>query len=129
MSRPKSRPRADHQHVADQARQLPGQWVLAGAYNSSSSASHAAGLVRNASDSSMRFYRPAGAFETRTELTDDGADLWVRHTAGQPEGAPRVSSDDQAARDFHESVATGLTEDLDAFSHRLDMLSPRGGNT
>ncbi|WP_426568144.1 hypothetical protein [Streptomyces canus] len=52
-------------------------------------------------------YRPTGSFEARTQLTDDGADLWVRYL-------------DQASRDFRESIASGLTEDFAAFSRRLD---------
>jgi len=57
-------------------------------------------------------YRPAGTYEARTELTQDGADLWVRCIAGQQV--------DRTAADFRASVAAGLTEDLDAFSRRLD---------
>ena len=54
-------------------------------------------------------YRPRGAFEARTELTQEGADLWVRYMA--PDGEQT---------DFQKSVTSGLTEDLDAFSRRLD---------
>jgi hypothetical protein len=116
VSRPKGRQRPDHQHVADQTRQMPDQWVFAGTYNSSSSAGHAAGVVRNPSDTSLRFYCPAGAFQARTELTDDGADLYVRYVAGLTAPSPH----DNAAHDFRLSVDSGLTEDLAAFSSRLE---------
>ncbi|MGW6911487.1 hypothetical protein [Streptomyces sp. NPDC054940] len=106
MSRLKARPRADHQVAASQARQMPGQWVLAGTYNSTQSAMGVARQVR-AAGSNMPFYRPAGAFDARHELTEDGVDLWVRYVA-----AP-------SAADFRESIEAGFTEDLDAFSRRL----------
>lgn len=107
MSRPQARPRADHRHAADQARQMPGQWVLAGTYASSASAGAAAIQVRTGEK--VPAYRPAGAYESRTELTQDGADLWVRFllTSG-----PRD--------DYRDSLTSGLTETFDAFSSRLD---------
>ncbi|QIJ62592.1 hypothetical protein [Streptomyces sp. JB150] len=85
MSRHRSRQRADHQHAAEQARQMPGQWVLAGTYGSSASAVSAALQVRTGNR--VPAYRPAGSFEAHTELTQDGADLWVRYVVDQPEGA------------------------------------------
>ncbi|MGW0583525.1 hypothetical protein ACWD25_48205 [Streptomyces sp. NPDC002920] len=105
MSRPSAKPRPDHRIAADQARQLPGQWVLAGTYPSSVSAKGASLQVRTGTR--LPAYRPAGAFEARTEITQDGVDLWVRYL-------------DQAGRDFRESIQAGLTEDLGAFSSRLD---------
>jgi hypothetical protein len=108
VSRPKARGRVDHQHAADQARQMPGQWVLAGTYGSSASAQSAALQVRNGEKAPA--YRPAGAFEARTKITQDGADLWVRY----------VGQDRRAASDFAASIASGLTEDFAAFSRRLD---------
>ncbi len=38
--------RIDHQHAAQQARQMPGQWVLAGTYRSRASAVSAVKQVR-----------------------------------------------------------------------------------
>ncbi|HEY6116154.1 MAG TPA: hypothetical protein VI172_09370 [Candidatus Dormibacteraeota bacterium] len=107
MSRPKARARVDHQHAADQARQMPGQWVLAGTYGSRASAQSAALQVRTGDRAPA--YLPAGTFAARTEVTQDGADLWVRY-------APR---NERAASDFADSIASGLTEDFDAFSRRL----------
>ncbi len=77
---------ADHRLAADQARQMPGQWVLAATYNSGYSAKSAARAIRRGTEL-LRFYGPAGDFEARTELTQDGADLYVRYVAGQPEEA------------------------------------------
>lgn len=85
MSRWLTGPRADHAHAADQARQLPGQWVLAASYASSMSAKGAASHVRKGDAGPLRAYQPEGAFEARTELTEDGADLWVRYVADQPD--------------------------------------------
>lgn len=82
MSGLKGRTRtADHQHAAEMARQMPGRWVLAGSYNGTQSAVGAAHQVRTGGK--LPAYRPAGAFQARTELTQDGADLWVRYL-GQP---------------------------------------------
>lgn len=76
MSRLAARPRADHQHAASMARQMPGQWVLAGTYGSSLSAASAAREVRTGQRTPA--YRPAGTYQARTEVTQDGVDLWIR---------------------------------------------------
>jgi hypothetical protein len=104
VSRLAARPRADHQHAANQARQMTGQWVLAGTYASKASATSAAFQARTGR---IPAYQPAGSYEARAELTEDGADLWVRYVA------------DPVSRDFRESIEAGLTEDLDTFSRRL----------
>ncbi|MGW1796871.1 hypothetical protein ACWCQN_12880 [Streptomyces sp. NPDC001984] len=83
----KMQPASDHRHAADQARQMPGQWVLAGTYGSRASAMSAANMVRTGDR--LPSYRPAGAFEARPELTQDGCDLWVRYVANRPEGGVR----------------------------------------
>ena len=77
----------DHQQAARQARQMPGQWVLSGIYGSWASATSAALQVRTGER--IPAYRPAGSFCARTEVTQEGADLWVRFIAEQPEGAGR----------------------------------------
>jgi hypothetical protein len=87
VSRHRSRRRADHQHAAEQARQMPGQWVLAGSYGSSASAVSAALQVRTGDR--VPAYRPAGAFEARHEVTQDGVDLWVRYLPTQTIGGQR----------------------------------------
>lgn len=86
MSRPAPRPRVDHQHAAQQARDLPGQWVLVGTYPSTASAVGAASHVRSGR---IAAYQPAGSFEARTELTDDGTDLHARLLADDAEGQER----------------------------------------
>jgi hypothetical protein len=98
--------RTDHHAAAQQARELPGQWVLAGSYGSLASAQTTARGVRGADR--IPAYAPAGAFEARAEITQDNVDLYVRYVDGQ------------ASSDFQASMAAGLTEDLDAFSRRLD---------
>ncbi|MGV4984559.1 hypothetical protein ACVB8X_14150 [Streptomyces sp. NRAIS4] len=108
MSGLKHRSRSDHQHAARQARQLPGQWVLAGTYASGASATSAALQVRTGER--LPAYRPAGAFRARTEVTQDGADLWVCY----------VAPSEQHVSDFQASISTGLTESFDDYSRRLD---------
>jgi hypothetical protein len=104
----KQRPHADHRHAAEQARQMPGQWVLAGTYGSRASAVSAALQVRTGDR--LPAYRPAGGYAADVRLTQDGADLWVRY-------ADEAAC---AARDFRESIASGFTEDFAAFSRRLE---------
>ncbi|CBG73079.1 hypothetical protein SCAB_60601 [Streptomyces scabiei 87.22] len=77
MSRLAARPRADHQHAASMARQMPGTEVFAGTYGSSLSATAAARAVRTGQRAAA--YKPAGAFAARIEVTQDGVDLWVRY--------------------------------------------------
>ncbi|MEV7684509.1 hypothetical protein [Streptomyces bungoensis] len=108
MSTAKAHPRADHRHAAQQAREMPGQWVLAGTYSSGASAKHAALQVR--SGGRIPAYRPAGTFRARTEVTQDGVDLWVCF----------VAPSEQHTSDFKASVDCGLTESFDDFSSRLD---------
>ncbi|MFF0139737.1 hypothetical protein ACFYRN_25195 [Streptomyces sp. NPDC005227] len=86
MSRPARRPRVDHQVAAQQAREMPGQWVLVGTYPSTASATGAASQVRTAR---IAAYQPAGAFDARTELTENGTDLHARLRADQPERQER----------------------------------------
>jgi len=77
VSRPSTWPRNDHRASAAQARKNTGLWIFAGSYNSTMSARGAQREVSVAE----RFpsYRPAGTFEARVELTQDGANLFVRH--------------------------------------------------
>ncbi|MET7776264.1 hypothetical protein ABZU94_10700 [Streptomyces mirabilis] len=84
MSRQTISPRVDHQHAARQARQLPGQWVLAGTYGSSASATSTAFQVRTGER--LPAYLPGGSFEAEVRLTQDGADVWVRYADRQAEG-------------------------------------------
>lgn len=108
MSGHTTKARTDHQHAAQQARDMPGQWVLAGTYGSRASAVSAALQVRLGER--IPAYRPAGHFRARTEVTQDGADLWVCYVAPDP----------QHTADFTTSIATGLTESFEDYSRRLD---------
>lgn len=119
MSRPKHRAPTNHQRAAGQARQMPGQWVFAGAYNSRASAAGMARLVRTPDDRSARVYGPAGSFAARTELTDSGADLYVRYIADRNTTTPPVA-DDRRPCDFQQSIDSGLTEDFDTFTYRIE---------
>lgn len=110
MTGVKGSPRADHRHAAEQAKQLPGQWVLAATYRSTQSAKSAARLIRTGGGTNLPFYHPAGAFEARHALTQDGADLYIRY----------VDPAAVAAAGFRESIEAGLTESFDSFSSRLD---------
>lgn len=74
----------DHQQAARQARQTPGTWVLAGLYGSRASAVSAALQVRTGER--IPAYRPAGAFRAHTEVTQDGADLYVQYAGDRPKG-------------------------------------------
>lgn len=71
----------DHQQAARQARQMPGTWVLAGLYGSRASAVSAALQVRTGER--IPAYRPTGAFRAHTEVTQDGADLYVQYVDRQ----------------------------------------------
>ncbi|MET9081394.1 hypothetical protein ABZX77_05735 [Streptomyces sp. NPDC004237] len=104
--------RADHQVAAQQAREVPGTWVLAGVYGSHASAATTAREVSKAER--IPAYRPAGTFDAYTAITDDGVDLYVRYI-------------EATAVSFRESVAAGLTEDLEAFSRRLDAATTTKG--
>jgi hypothetical protein len=76
------RTRVDHAAVAEQARAVPGRWVLAATYASLASADSAARRVPLAER--MPNYEPAGAFEAYAITTTEGPVLWVRSTEGGP---------------------------------------------
>ncbi|MGW3152713.1 hypothetical protein [Streptomyces sp. NPDC001089] len=116
MSRWPTGLRADHAHAADQARQMAGQWVLAASYASSASANSTGTLVRLGEQGRLTVYGPAGAFDARTELTEDGADLYVRYVTDEPEN--------RAESDFHASIGAELTESFTAFSERMAAAKP-----
>lgn len=80
MARWKKRPLADHALRADDCRRHPGMWIEIGVYNSRQSAVSTARRIRLADR--LRHYAPAGAYETRTALVDDGTALYARYTGG-----------------------------------------------
>lgn len=76
----KKRPTANHALRADDCRRHPGMWIEIGIYNSRQSAQGVGNDIRSANR--LRHYAPAGAFETRTALVDDGTALYARYTGG-----------------------------------------------
>lgn len=86
MSRLTKRPRADHKQTAAAARRKPGVWVVVGDYRSSISADHMAYAIRSGyrrgSTAGPSPYHPAGAFEARTELVEDGVRVHARYVGG-----------------------------------------------
>jgi hypothetical protein len=86
VSRLARRPRANHKDVADQARRQPGQWVVVNDYRSNIAADGAAYVIRSGYRHSGHSYpppyHPAGTFEARTELIEDGTRVYARYVGG-----------------------------------------------
>lgn len=86
MSRLAKRPRADHQHSAQALRQQPGVWQAVGEYRSRQSATDVAHKIRTGypigASTAGTPYQPAGAYETRLELIEDGTRVHARYTGG-----------------------------------------------
>ncbi|MGW2209958.1 hypothetical protein [Streptomyces sp. NPDC001781] len=73
----------DHRQIAAALRAQPGMWLPVGEYRSSESAKAAARTIRTAyqnpnSGRGSSSYAPAGSFEARTELTEDGTRVVAR---------------------------------------------------
>jgi hypothetical protein len=64
--------RVDHAQVAAALRAAPGQWLTVGEYHNPTTVTRIAHMIRSASFALSIWYGPAGAFETRTRLTEDG---------------------------------------------------------
>jgi hypothetical protein len=80
VSRLARRPMVDHAQAARRLRAKPGKWLPVGDYGSSQSAARMAWAIRSArTKGTVSPYAPAGAFETRTQLTEDGARLHARY--------------------------------------------------
>jgi hypothetical protein len=85
VSRPARRDRVDHTATADRLKAHPGMWMPVGTYPSSHSAD---GTINNIATGSLRGgrgpskYQPAGAFEARVELTENGFRVVARYTGG-----------------------------------------------
>lgn len=69
------RKRVSHKAVAAQLRTQPGEWAPVGDYSSTS----AAGIVHHIQNAYLVAYDPAGAFEARTELVDEGTRVHARY--------------------------------------------------
>lgn len=95
MSRPVKRRPVDHQVVAIHLQSRPGVWMEVGEYLSLVSADGTAYRVRTGRNAPM--YRPAGAFEARTKMTEFGTVVEARYvgggTAAEPESRVRPSLD------------------------------------
>jgi hypothetical protein len=86
MSRLARRPRADHNHIAEEARRRPGTWVTVGEYRNTTSARDIARRIRAGYPIGNPVYgtpyQPVGAFQSRTRHTEDGTLLEARYTGG-----------------------------------------------
>lgn len=96
-------PRVDHAATAASLREQPGVWLPVGEYRNALTADSTARLIRSAFAGSARytarFYGPAGSFETRTRLTDDGTLLEARYVGDRRSMRPdRVRMSDDAER-------------------------------
>jgi len=69
----------DHAVASFNARQQPGRWIPLGEYRGPSGADSAAFRIRTAYREAAKHYAPAGAFDARTERTDNGTTVWVRY--------------------------------------------------
>lgn len=72
------RAQSDHQAAADQARQQPAVWVLAGLYSFSQSAQATARAIQHGSES-FPAYTPVGQFEAHAVPSGTDYALWVRY--------------------------------------------------
>lgn len=70
-------PSANHALRADDMRRHPHMWIEVCVYNGRQSANAAAYQIRTGDR--LPAYRPAGAFETRTEPLDGGTALYARY--------------------------------------------------
>lgn len=81
MSYQRRGPRTDHLAIARAMKEQPRVWLPVTEYRSRSGAMHAARSIRAADP--LRAYRPAGSFETRIEMTEDGTVVLARYV-GRP---------------------------------------------
>jgi hypothetical protein len=77
MARRLKRPAADHQASADEMRDHPNQWQHVHTYPARYAAVSVAGGIRRGGLGQA--YQPAGAFEARTEMVDDGTAVYARY--------------------------------------------------
>lgn len=95
MSRLARRAQANHAEAAAAMRAQPGVWMPVGEYRSRTSADGTAWMIRAASPDnsvSARAYAPAGSFETRTELTDTGTQVFARYIGPPCSSGPASST-------------------------------------
>ena len=80
MSRLIKRPLANHALRADDCRRHPGVWIEIGSYRSNISARGICNMIRKGLRTP--YYLPAGSFEARTKLVDDGTVVYARYVGG-----------------------------------------------
>lgn len=92
MSLLAKRPRVDHHATATRLRAQPGVWLPVGEYRSSSSADSTFRYIRAAFQHSAHRrpspYAPAGSFEARMNLTQDGVQVTARYIGDTKGGTP-----------------------------------------
>ena len=83
MSRLSKRARVDHQATAARLQAHPGVWQVVGDYRNRDSANGLAHRIRTGYPLGHADYgtpyEPAGAYEARTELVDDGTRVHARY--------------------------------------------------
>ena len=83
MSRLSKRPRVDHQATVARLQANPGVWLPVGDYRSSGSARSLLHRIRTGWPIGTAAYGtpylPAGAYEARTELVEDGTRVHARY--------------------------------------------------
>lgn len=75
MSRPAKRPRVSHQAAAAKLREHPNEWQVVGTYSSVSGP----GMASHIRTAFLIAYEPAGAFDARTEVVEDGTRVHARY--------------------------------------------------
>lgn len=88
MSRLARRPMANHIAAAAAMRAQPGTWVHVGVYRTTQSAQTTARWIRIGAER-LPSYQPAGAYEPRIALVDDGAAVFARYV-GTSSPSPRA---------------------------------------
>lgn len=85
MSRRPKQPRVDHLAAARSLRNTPGVWLPVAEYRNCITADRVTCAIRYGrplGKAGYAHYTPAGAFEARTELTDDGVRVHARYIGG-----------------------------------------------
>ncbi|MBX9392216.1 hypothetical protein K4749_01045 [Streptomyces sp. TRM72054] len=73
--------RVNHAATAEKLRANPSVWMTVGEYRNAQTADHTAAMIRAGRWTSGLHYQPAGAYQARTVLTDDGTRVEARYLA------------------------------------------------
>lgn len=82
MGRRPKQPSAQHSARAARMRARPREWRLVTVYRSSISAKSTAHQITTATGKIARWYVPAGAFEARSVVVDEGTAVYARYIGG-----------------------------------------------